>query len=65
MNGYGLAVEEVIQRLQRCRPEVGRKRGAIEIVTAGIHAYHPEKRNPGGILSKMMIDMLEKKTASH
>lgn len=60
MNSYGLSIEEVIQRLQRCRPEVGRKRGAIEIIIEGIHIFHMEKENHG-ILSKMMIAILEKK----
>jgi len=60
MNSYGLPIEEVMQRLQRCRPEVGRSRGAIEIVIEGIHIFHLGKENHG-ILSRMMIKMLKEK----
>lgn len=61
LNSYGLSIEEVMQKLRSCRPEVVRTPGAIGFVRAGIHAYHPEKRNPGEILSKMMIRILEEK----
>jgi len=60
MNSYGLSIEEVVQRLQKCRPEVGRKHGAIEIVIEGIHIFHLGEENHG-ILSQMMIDILKKK----
>ena len=60
MNSYGLPIEEVMQRLQRCRPEEGRTRDAIEIVIEGTHRYHLGKENCG-ILSKMMIHMLDEK----
>lgn len=42
-------------------PLRSRSPGAIGFVRAGIYAYHPEKRNSGGILSKMMVHLLEDK----
>lgn len=38
-----------------------RSPGAIGVVREGIHAWHLEKRNPGGILSKRMVRILEDK----
>jgi len=35
--------------------------GAIGVVREGIHVWHLEKRNPGGILSKRMVRILEDK----
>ena len=60
MNSHGLPIEDVMQKLQRCRPEVARSRDAIEIVTEGIHRFHMGKENCG-ILSRMMINMLKEK----
>ena len=40
----------------------GRSSGAIEVVREGVHAWHKERRNPGGILSKMMVRLLEDKS---
>ena len=56
LNSPKLSDVELNQGPLRSRPL-----GAIGFVRAGIHAYHPEKRNSGGILSKMMIRILEEK----
>ena len=40
---------------------IPRTRGAIAVVREGVHTWHRERRNPGGILSKMMIRLLEDK----
>ena len=60
MNSYGLSIEEVMQKLRRCRLEVVRSRDAIEIVIEGIDRYHLGKENCG-LLSKMMINILKEK----
>jgi len=40
---------------------IGRSPGAIEVVREGVHVWHKEGRNPGGILSKkVMIPLLER-----
>ena len=40
---------------------IGRSPGAIEVVREGVHIWRKERRNPGGILSKMMVRLLEDK----
>lgn len=50
-----LSDEELSRRLQRRTP------GAIGVVREGIHAWHKRKENPGRILSKMMLNMLQKR----
>ena len=40
---------------------LGRSKGAIEVVREGVHVWHKEGRNPGGILNKMMVRLLEDK----
>ena len=38
-----------------------RTKGAVSPVREGIHVWHKEGRNPGGILNRMMIRLLEDK----
>jgi len=41
---------------------IGRSPGAIGVVREGVHTWHKERRNPGGILSKkVMVPLLENK----
>lgn len=55
LNHPELSNEELSRILQRRTP------GAIAVVREGIHVYHMEKRNPGGILAKMMTRILDEK----
>ena len=40
---------------------IGRSPGAIKVVREGVHTWHKERRNPGRILSQMMVNLLEDK----
>jgi len=49
------------ETLAKILPEVREERtpGAGGVVREGVHVWHKERRNPGGILSKMMVRLLE------
>lgn len=54
-----LSHEVLAEILAEVREE--RSAGAVGVVREGVHVWHLEKRNPGGILSKMMVRLLEDK----
>ena len=44
---------------------IRRSPGAVAVVREGVHVWHKEGKNPGGILSKMMVRLLEDKNRLH
>ena len=54
-----LGHEALAEILAEVREE--RTAGAVGVVREGVHVWHEKKRNAGGILAKMMIDLLEDK----
>jgi len=54
-----LSHEALAEILAGVREE--RSAGAVGVVREGVHTWHKEGRNPGRILSQMMVKLLEDK----